>query len=184
MGQQWNRVRQLLRTCHRDLGYFLLGACVIYGLSGMALSLRRYNVNFLCSKTTFTATLAPALSKDSLLLAWDAHKDKLPRVREVQTLPDGYKLTLPSGSAQYNTATGEVLGVSYTPTQFLKLLHRMHFNGQGTFKIMGILFGLSLLFLALSGAVIVTGKKGFMRRGIWFMLGGIALIIFLAVITF
>ncbi len=183
MGKKFNRFRQVCCAWHRDLGYFLIGACIIYGLSGMALSLRRYNVNFLSVKESFTTTLPPALSSDSLVVAWRESPDKLPGVREVNTTPQGYELVLRSGAAQYDAATGNIVGYTYTPTEFLRLLHRMHFNGQGTFKIMGILFGFALLFLAISGAIIVAGKKGFMRRGVWFMLSGIALVVLLALIT-
>lgn len=184
MGKKMNRVRQICRVWHRDLGYFLIGACVIYGLSGMALSLRRYNVNFLCAKESFSTSLSPALSADSLKIEWQTNPDKLPNVREVKTTPQGYELVLRSGMAQYDATTGAVLGTSYTPTEFLKLLHRMHFNAQGSFKIMGILFGFSLLFLAISGVIVVAGKRGFMRRGVWFMIGGIALVVFLSLFTF
>jgi hypothetical protein len=184
MGKKLNRVRQVCRAWHRDLGYFLIGACIIYGLSGMALSLRRYNVNFLCVKESFTTTLPPALSAEALPTEWRNSEDDLPGLREVKPATQGYELVLRSGTAHYNTQTGSVTGSFYTPTKFLTLLHRLHFNREGTFKIMGILFGFALLFLAVSGAIIVAGKKSFMRRGLWFMLGGIALVVLLALITF
>ena len=184
MGKKINRLRQVFRAWHRDLGYFLIGACVIYGLSGMALSLRRYDVNFLCAKETFTTTLAPALSEEALLMQWRNNKADLPSLRNVKPTTQGYELVLRSGTAYYNSQTGIVTGSFYTPTKFLTLLHRLHFNREGTFKIMGILFSLSLLFLAISGAVMVAGRKGFMRRGLWFMLGGIVLVVLLAFITF
>lgn len=184
MGKKINRLRQVCRAWHRDLGYFLIGACIIYGLSGMALSLRRYNVNFLCAKETFTVKLSPALTEETLTTEWQNSEEDLPRLYEIKPSPQGYEVVLRSGTAYYDTQTGAVTGSYYTPTQFLTLLHRLHFNRTGTFKIMGILFGFALLFLAVSGAVIVAGKNGFLRRGIWFMLGGIALVVLLAFFTF
>jgi hypothetical protein len=38
-------------------------------------------------------------------------------------------------------------------------------------------FSFLLIFLALSGLVMVRGKRGFMKRGIWFMLLGFVLIL-------
>ena len=184
MGKKLNKVRQLCRAWHRDLGYFLIGACIIYGLSGMALSLKRYNVNFLSVKEAFSSKLSPSLSQDSLQLEWRNSPDKLPGVRGIKAASNGYDLELRSGEAHYDATTGLVSGYTYTPTDFLRLLHRMHFNGQGSFKIMGIFFAFALLFLAVSGAIIVTGKKGFMHRGIWFMIGGIAVVGLLALFTF
>ena len=52
-------LRRWSRILHRDIGYFFIGASLIYGISGIALNhLNDWNPNYSVNLKHFTTTLA------------------------------------------------------------------------------------------------------------------------------
>lgn len=167
--------RKYLRTLHRDLGYFFIGLTCIYGVSGIILNLKSNEKDPAYSEIHFEKQLAQNLSAQDLKqnwLKWVGDKAELNRV-----IPQGkhLQLYLKGGLGNYNPTSGELAFVTYKERTLVKFMNEIHYNSGKRFTWMVNTFAVIMIFLAMSGAVIVRGKNGFMKRGIWLMLAGLAL---------
>ncbi len=171
------------RDLHRDLGYLFIGLTLIYGISGVAVILRYLDVNVSYQKIITEEQLDKNLNKQQLKAYWLQHADDLPKITRVRVSSgdDGKEqiaLYAKGGRGYYNPATGELKINIYKPRMarpFFKFVNEIHYNSGGKFTWIALVYAVMLVFFAISGAIMVKGKKGFMKRGIWLTLLGIAI---------
>lgn len=167
--------RRAFRVIHRDLGYFLIGACLVYALSGLVVTLRSFDIDVVNSRAPFALQLSPELTHDSLLVEYNRHRGELPQASGTFQRRGKDWVKIPGYRATYDSHTGLVSGDKLTPHKSLVFINRLHYNREGQWRYMGLIFALGFLVLTLTGAFMLKGKKGFMRRGIWFMVAGLLL---------
>lgn len=175
------RWRRLFRVLHRDIGYFLFGLVLAYSISGLAVNhVEDWNPNY--SIAVSEVDLGPLPAADGLD-AMEAHvaaaagldDDEVTGRRRpgenlfIVFLQDGGETRV-----AIDTGKGTLKRVTSRPGLFeMNFLHLNHLKGLWTW--VADAFAVLLAFLAISGLVMLKGRTGFMGRGKWFVLAGLAL---------
>ncbi len=171
--------RGVLRAIHRDVGYACVGLTVLYAISGLAVNhIQDWNPSYSIEREAVAlgtldveSPVGDEVVRDILgrlqlgtefLTTFQRDPDSLRVIQEGLTLD----LDLRSGrGAITRTSTRPLIHES-------NVLHLNHPKGLWTW--IADLFAVSLVFLAISGALILKGRQGLFRRGLWFTLGGFA----------
>jgi hypothetical protein len=166
-----NQIVRWLRIIHRDLGFLMIGLCLIYGISGFLLN--HINGEDPAFKTTeSTLQLEKNLTNEELTVLWT--DKKLPQLKRIMTIDgDHSRLMLQGGIGVYNSVTGVVDYEQHSKNEFIYWINKLHYNKVKGWSVMGDLFAFSLIFFAVSGLFMVKGKHGIARRGKWYLIGGI-----------
>lgn len=167
-----NKVRKWLRILHRDLGYLLIGSCLIYAVSGFLLN--HMDGEDPAYETIYEqVALTPDLSKKELGEMWRG-KTELPPLKGILNADEGfYRIMLDGGVGIYNITSGEVDYEFHRKKMLIYYLNKFHYNKVNGWTPVADFFAFSLIFLALSGLFIIPGKKGLAGRGKWFLAAGI-----------
>ncbi len=182
-------LRKWSRILHRDIGFFFVGASIIYGLSGIALNhLREWNPNYVVKrqhvKTDISLQKSPTV-KNNVLQFLDEIKQKNNFKSYYYPEPGYMKIFLRGGSSIYmNITTGE--GVAEYLTRRLVFYHVnfLHYNPNAWWMWFSDIFAGALIFLAITSLFMVRGKKGaWGRGGIYIALGIIIPIVFLMIFS-
>lgn len=173
----WNkRLDKLNRALHRDLGYLFIGLTLIYGLSGIAVILRHLDVDISYRKIKFEQELPKEMSVEELHSYWmsSAGEDfpKLSKIISKKQKEKSFLIRVKGGEGNYSPTTGNLTVVLYKTNKLIKFVNDIHYNVGRRFTWLGIVYACTLLFFAISGAIMTKGKNSFMRRGIWFALVG------------
>ena len=155
------------RVLHRYLGYFLAGIMMVYALSGITLIFRKTDT----FKVSIDKELVLEPGLDATALG------RALRIRDLKTIDtDGTTLIFEQGA--YNLVTGQT---SYTakelPVWLDKLTHLHKATTEDPLYYFNIIFGLALLFLAISSFFMFAKSSLIFKKGLWFTLGGIILVI-------
>lgn len=171
----WNKqITILLRNWHRDIGYFVVAITLIYGISGILLT---HKDAFPVISTTETSANFPLhLDIAGFSEQWNMHYSSLELTKCTKS-NNAIKFFIEGGRGNYNIENGKVNFETYKKHKLNGLLVSFHSNHMKGWKHIADLYCISLIFLAISGLFIVKGKNGFKKRGLWFMLGGAALVI-------
>lgn len=155
------------RILHRYLGYFLAGVMMIYALSGITLIFRKTDTFKVSIEKEMT--VAPGLDAIGL--------GKALRIRNLTPIDnDGSLMVFEQGV--YNTITGEAdYTVKELPYWLDKLTHLHKATTEDPLYYFNIFFGLALLFLAISSFFMFAKSSLIFRKGLWFTLGGIILVL-------
>ncbi len=180
--------RPWLLRLHRDIGYFFVGLTIIYALSGIAVNHRRHwDYDYARSSVPTSVGLPSDLigeerisDKNESRLVAELVK-QLGRKQEPRLVlwRTPSRLTLFFGEGEndlvdYNPNTG-MATQSTRERRFTYWLNRLHLNDHNaTWIWFADAFALGLLFLAISGAIMLKGKNGLLGRGWWLMLLGLA----------
>ncbi len=173
------KFHKINRALHRDLGYLFVGLTLIYGISGVAVILRHIDVNVSFQTTVIEKKLDKNLNKAQLKAYWTEHADVLPKLTRIR-VPDEDEfrqemlIRVKSGRGVYNPVSGELKIKLRKYREFFKFVNDIHYNRGGQFTWLALIYAFMLVFFAISGALMLKGKKGFMNRGVWLMLIGIA----------
>jgi hypothetical protein len=156
-----------MRIYHRYLGFFLAGVMAIYSISGIIMIFRQ--TDFLKQDTIIERELIPGLEEEAL-------GSEL-RIRDFRVeRRDGDILYFSQGS--YDQVSGMALvtqkQLPYVLDKFTKL-HKATTNSPLFF--MNIFFGLSLFFFVISAFWMFVPSANILRKGIYFTLAGIALVL-------
>ncbi|MBK5720973.1 PepSY-associated TM helix domain-containing protein [Dysgonomonas sp. Marseille-P4677] len=167
-----NKITKWARIIHRDLGFLMVGVCLVYAISGILLNhMNGKDPAFHTEEVTIQ--LSSGLNKEDLMVAWNDKKG-LPVLRKVLPLDDEHlRLMLEGGVGVYNMDTGTIDYEKYTKREFVYWINKLHYNKVKGWSIMGDFFAASLIFFALSGLVMVRGKNGIMERGKWYLIVGL-----------
>lgn len=173
----WNKkkIKKWLRILHRDLGYFAVGISLVYAVSGIILNHKKPGVDPAFKAIADTKTISTHLSMDELVEFWNAEIDNVEINRIVQA-KDYYRLYLDGGMGDYTPETGELNFEVYKKRVMVFFINKLHLNKKKHWLGVADFSAIVLIFLALSGLFMVTGKKGFNKRGVWFMIAGFLLI--------
>lgn len=167
-----NRAVRWLRVVHRDLGYLMVGICLVYGISGMMLN--HMNGRDPAYKSTYRAVELPAgLDDGALAEAWRG-TEGLPVLKNTMPIDERHtRLMLDGGLGVYDSDTGTVDYELHRKRQLIYWVNKLHYNRINGWSIMADLFAVSLIFFALSGIFMLKGKNGLAGRGKWFLLAGL-----------
>lgn len=160
--------RNWARILHRDLGHLAVGLTVVYALSGLAVNhITDWEPSFQSYQETRELGGPIAGNDDE---AADAVRAKLgvkDKPRDVyRAAPDDLQLVFDKRTLHVNTATGRVLDEGQRPRFFLRAANWLHLNrGKKAWTYVADFYAAGLLFLALSGMALNTGRKGLLGRG-------------------
>lgn len=163
------KTEQTFRVVHRYLGFFLAGIMIVYAISGIVLTFR--NTDYLKKEIRYEKTLEPNIAAEDLGQALDKGRFQVDK-------EEGDLLYFQGGT--YNKRTGVA---DYTEKKLPILLekmnniHKMH-SGHPLFWL-GIFFGVSLLFFAVSAFWMFRPTTSVFRKGLYFTTGGIILTLIL-----
>ncbi|MCG8306105.1 MAG: PepSY-associated TM helix domain-containing protein [Cytophagales bacterium] len=175
MGINW---RKLNNALHRDVGYFFFGMFIIYALSGIALNhIDDWDPNYIIDNKRVTvepAKLGPSMSAaqvarlmEELNVNKKIKKHYFPNSRTLKVFLHGGALTL-----NIRTGHGFLETVGRRPLFYeVNYLHYNHTKSLWTW--FSDIFAGGMILLAATGLFVLRGKKGFKKRGIWFVLIGI-----------
>lgn len=176
----WNKnINKLLRNWHRDIGYFAVAISLIYGISGILLTHK--DVFPVISTIETIDTFSSQLDIAGFSEQWSQqHSDK--KLTKCFISDNSIKFYCDGGKGKYTISDGAVSFESYKKHGFTRFFTQFHLNQHNGWKYIADLFCVSLIFLALSGLFMVKGKNSFKRRGWWFVLIGIVLVVVFVVL--
>jgi len=158
-----------LRVIHRDVGYLVVGLTFIYALSGIAINhLGSWDPNF---KRVFKTTNleGPFPEDEEALVIKISSRLNLSKDDIQASFYDSdtiFELSLANGSVRLNTKTGVIKTIGKEPRFFLRVANRLHYNrGKSSWTYIADIYAVLLLYLAISGAFMLKGRKGFVGRG-------------------
>ena len=167
----------LMRDLHRDLGYLMVGICLVYGMSGFMLNrMKRIDPSYRVE--SINVELQKNADKQTLQTYWN--QEELPKISIIRSTEDGFSMLYKGGEANYDKETGELSYVLYSKRPIMYWVNLLHYNNVNGWKHVANVFAISLIFFAVSGLFLVKGKKGLAGRGKWLLLVGFLLpIVFL-----
>lgn len=160
-----------MRIIHRDLGFLMVGICIVYGISGFLLNhMDGKDPAFKIREETLQ--LEKQLSREELTVVWEDRD--LPVLKRILPIDETHwRLMLNGGIGVYNSATGITDYEVHTKNEFIYWVNKLHYNKVRGWSIMADLFAISLLFFAVSGLFIVKGKRGLGGSGKWYLIAGV-----------
>ncbi len=173
-----NGVRKVCRFLHRELGFLAVGMTLVYAISGVAVN---HNADWNPSAIR---------SVDVWRIPSPGHgptEEIAPRVLELLDLdepvrnvwratPNTLRVIVDSGTIDIDLLTGRVRAERSRPRPFFRDVNFLHLNhGKGAWTWIADVYALILVILAVSGIVLVKGRKGLAGRGGVLMALGILL---------
>lgn len=160
---------QLMRALHRDVGFFVVGLIAAYAISGILLIYR--NTDFLNTEKQIKTQLATGLTSEAL-----AKKLKLKDITSTQI--ENNLILFQNGT--YDTQTGiATYTIKEKPFPLNKLIKLHKTNGTQPTHWFTVLFGISVIFLAISAFWMFPRRSSLFKRGIFLTAGGIIFTIIL-----
>lgn len=161
-----------LRTLHRDLGFFMVGVCIVYGVSGILLNhMNGRDPSF--DTTEETLQLSAGMNAEDLSVEWNS-KASLPALKRIMAIDsENIRLMLDGGIGIYHVESGALTYEVHHKRPVVYWFNRLHYNRIQGWNVMGDFFALSLIFFALSGIFMIKGKNGLAGRGKWLLIVGI-----------
>ncbi len=181
------QLRRWSRILHRDIGFFFVGASIIYGLSGIAINhLKDWNPNYVVITkqlhTNRTISKTNAQEQVPLLVDEWGFSDMF----KTYFFPDNehLKLYLDNNTTVFvDLSTGDATLETLKRRPVFYQVNFLHYNPNKWWTWFSDLFAGALILFAITGIFMVRGKKGaWGRGGIYILLGIIIplLILFLA----
>jgi hypothetical protein len=172
-------VRKVCWTLHREIGFLVVGLTIVYAVSGIAVNhAHHWDANYarVAEPLAIEPTGAgPTIEVEPLVL------ERLGLAREqVKTTwrasPEVLQVFLETGGYEVNLVTGQAVRRSARPRPLLFDLNFMHLNnGKGAWTVVADVYAGLLIVLALTGPLLVRGRKGLLGRGGVMMAVGIVL---------
>ena len=195
------RWRPTLLFLHRDIGFFALGLTVVYAVSGIVVNHRDlWDYNY-STETTLVSIGTPGdilggsvqdlQTEKGPIIA--ARKNKVILIRELHRLSKKDKklrnafwrspvrLSLFYGEGDedvvdYLPAEGMMELEQRKPRFMIRAFNKLHLNeSRLVWTWFADLYAVALLFLAISGALVVKGRKGLKGRGGYYVAAGIVI---------
>ena len=166
-----------IRNLHRDLGYFYIGLIISFSFSGILMNHRaswhpeKYTIESkvievaLPTKNEISDVYAEKLGND---LGID---DKFRR----QSIKKGiFKISYEKHDVEIDIETGKGEIISFMKTPIISQTMKLHKNTSNWWIYYSDIFGLSLIIIAVTGALMITvGKNTFNKRGWKLALAGL-----------
>lgn len=178
------KIRKLLRILHRDLGYFIVGMTIVYGLSGIFLNHRHdFNPDYKIFITDFKANLqnkSTFSEKEVLAVLENIDREVVYKKHYVNN--QGYiKVFIENGEIVINPESGNGTMHYLQKRPVIYGMNKLHKATLGSlWKWISDAMAVILIFVAISGLVILKGKRGFGKWGWWLTIVGIVVPLFFA----
>ncbi len=175
MAERTRKWRYWFRVIHRDVGYFLFGMTIIYGISGIALNhINDFDPSYQKIKKSLTIdTSKYKLDKDEDILkivdvfneseSYKKHKIKGNGSVKVY-LEKGSIIIQPDGEVQYE---------KFKRRPILHAVNFLHYNPGKIWKWFSDAYAFGLILLAITGIFLVKGKHSISRIGLIYTVLGI-----------
>lgn len=163
---------QYIRALHRDIGFFVIGLTVIFCVSGIVLIFR--DTDFLKYEKTVEKQIEPNLESSEL--------GRELRLRNIGDLKvEGEVISFDNGT--YNRTTGMAVYTIKELPSLLRKFNTLHKAPSGNLlHWYSMVYGILLLFLALSSFWMFKPKSKLFNRGILFAGAGLLVAILLLII--
>lgn len=170
MGTKEKRsINYYMRMLHRDIGFLVIGLTIIYSISGIVLIYR--NTDFLKSEKRIEKQLSPNLNESQLCGILHVRSLVIEKI-------EGDVIYFQNGT--YNRTTGIVNYSDKALPSFLERFNSLHKKSSGNITFLfSTIFGVSLLFLAISSFWMFKPSTKMFRRGMVFTGLGLLLAILL-----
>jgi hypothetical protein len=170
---------------HRDIGYLVVALTIVYAVSGLAVNhASDWNSNYRFERVEERFTPSQPTSKDAVVQQLVAEL-KLPGKPKdsFRSSPVEIEMFYEGWSVQANIAKGMAMVERPKERPILRSLNFLHLNdARRAWTWVADLYALSLIFMAISGTLMLRGKKGLSGRGKWLIsLGLLIPIVFLAI---
>jgi len=179
------QLRKWSRILHRDIGFFFVGASIIYGLSGIALNhMSDWNPNYSVSLEDFRTEIdltKSSTTKDNILQLLDKINDRDNYKKHYYPQSDFLKIFLKGGSSVVvDTETGEGQIELLSKRFVFYEVNFLHYNPSSWWTWFSDIFAGSLILFAITALFMVRGKNGVSGKGgVYLALGIIIPILFL-----
>lgn len=180
MGNETGHKKSLkyyVRCLHRDIGFLVLGLTIAYAVSGVVLVYRE--TDFLKSMERVERTVPQQLAPEELARLLHARHFEVTGVEgDVLRFQDGAAIT----AGVYDKSTG---GIQYDAKQYPSLIDKMNrlhkLSSSKALHAVSVLYGVLLLFLAVSSLFMYGKGSGGFRRAM--TLSGVGLLLAVALLT-
>lgn len=170
--------RKWLRILHRDIGYIAAGLTVIYSISGIAVNhVQDWNPNYVITESTTQIGIVP----DSVINSKNLISYILNKIGETGKLKNSFypdsisvKIFVEGNTITANLKSGEVLQEKIKSRTVFRETNFLHLNApKKLWTFVADIFAVALIFLAISGLLMIKGRKGITGRGAWLTALGI-----------
>jgi hypothetical protein len=166
-----------IRNLHRDLGYFYIGLIISFAFSGILMNHREmWHPEKYTVETKSIKIAPPDESKINDGFAENLVKelgidDKMRR----QNVKKGtFKISLENHDVEIDMKTGEGEITTFSKTPIISQAMKLHKSNSNWWIYYGDIFGLSLITIAITGAIMIpAGRFSFKRRGWKLAIAGI-----------
>ncbi len=163
------RWRARLRSLHRDVGYLIVGLTFVYALSGIAINhLEDWDPNFSGEHETVELSQPLPQQTDEAVAVIKRELGILEAPSNVEDY--GVELEVEFGrhrTVRADRESGQLFDDRQEPRFFLRVANWLHYNrGKAAWTYVADSYAILLLFLAVSGVVMLRGRKGFLGRGV------------------
>ncbi|MBN2890578.1 MAG: PepSY-associated TM helix domain-containing protein [Bacteroidales bacterium] len=180
-------LRKWSRILHRDIGFFFVGASIIYGLSGIAVNhLKDWNPNYSVDVRFFSTELE--FNKDNAVEQIDVLLNNLKVDEKYKThyFPDkntlkAYLTSSSTVEVDLSTGDGRIEILKRRPIFYH--VNFLHFNPNKWWTWFSDAFAGSLILFALTSLFMVRGKKGAWGRGAIYIIAGIIIPLLILFLT-
>lgn len=179
-------LRRWSRILHRDIGYFFIGASLIYGLSGIALNhLNDWNPSYSVDQERFTTelNLRKGVTKEIVKQLVEEKGRGISYKSHYFPENNLIKVFLKGGSTLVvNTDSGQGFAEFLRKRAVFYEVNYLHYNPNAWWMWFSDIFAAALIFLAVTSFFMIKGKKGATGRGgIYIAIGFIIPIVFLII---
>lgn len=164
--RKWNNI------IHRDLGYLCFGLTIIYVISGVAVNhIQDWNPTYAIEKSTSRIDLAGLENSDVQMLT----QAVLEQIGETAPLKNIYqvdsntlKIFVENNNLTVNIAERMVYQEKSKKRKLLYQVNFLHLNHpKKLWTWFADLYAVALGLLAVTGILVLRGKKGIAGRGLW-----------------
>ncbi|MBE7452206.1 MAG: PepSY-associated TM helix domain-containing protein [Kofleriaceae bacterium] len=171
--------RRWVRAVHRDVGYVAVALVLAYSISGLAVNhIEDWNPNYRFETRSFALGPVPgetAAEQAAVVIERLRLDARQVRGHFQESLHD-LRIFLPDGQeARLDVRTGQGRLKTVTTRAVLFEVNALHLNNlKGVWTYVADVFAVALIFLAISGMIMMKGDRGLAGRGKWFVLAGLA----------
>jgi hypothetical protein len=183
-----NFLRKWSRVIHRDFGYFFFGATIIYSLSGIAINhIKDWNPNYTVQLKEFKTDIDLQKTenvKDNVLSLLDKVANRRDYKSHYYPNQDEIKIFLAGGSSVVvDIQTGEGYAEFLKRRPVFYQMNYLHYNPTAWWTWFSDIFAGALIIIAITGLILIKGKKGITGRGAWLTIAGILIPVLFLIFT-
>ena len=167
-----------IRNLHRDLGYFYLGLIISFAFSGILMNHREHWHPEKYTMETKTISITLPNDPDSITEKYAETLGKQlgieDKFRRHRVKDDELKISFENHDIEIDLKTGQGELISFIKTPLISQSMKLHKSTSHWWIYYADIFGLSLIVIAITGAIMIpAGKFSFKRRGWKLALAGI-----------